>query len=55
MQGYGAIAGEPALGPVAFPHRNSAMADPLATLGHHWMDSTHITFGVLTRAWWAGG
>jgi hypothetical protein len=48
VQGYGAIAGEPALGPVAFPHRNSALADPLAALGHHWMDSTHITFGVLT-------
>jgi hypothetical protein len=24
------------------------MADPLATLGHHWLDSTHISFGVLT-------
>jgi len=48
LQGYAAIAGEPALGPVAFPHRASALADPLATLGHHWLDSTHITFGVLT-------
>jgi len=48
LQGYGAIAGEPALGPVAFPHRASALADPLATLGHHWLDSTHITFGVVT-------
>jgi hypothetical protein len=48
VQGYAALAGEPALGPVAFPHRASAMADPLATLGHHWLDSTHISFGVLT-------
>jgi len=48
VQGYAALAGEPALGPVAFPHRASAMADPLAPLGHHWLDSSHISFGVLT-------
>jgi hypothetical protein len=48
LQGYAALSGEPALGPVAFPHRASAMADPLATLGHHWLDSTHISFGVFT-------
>ncbi|HKE16410.1 MAG TPA: hypothetical protein VKB80_16170 [Kofleriaceae bacterium] len=47
---YGAPAGEPALGPVAFPHRRSASADPLAVLGHHWEDSSHISFGVLTAA-----
>jgi hypothetical protein len=40
--------GEPAIGPVAFPHRSSAASDPLAPLGHHWQDATHITFGVLT-------
>lgn len=45
---YGALAGEPALGPVAFPHRVSAMGDPLAPLSHHWLDSTHITYGVAT-------
>ena len=45
---YGGPAGEPALGPVAFPHRRSASADPLAVLAHHWQDSTHISFGVLT-------
>lgn len=45
---YAAPAGEPALGPVAFPHRASAWYDPLAALGHHWQDSTHISFGVLT-------
>jgi hypothetical protein len=47
---YVAPAGEPALGPVAFPHRGSAALDPLATLGHHWVDSTHISFGVVTGA-----
>jgi hypothetical protein len=45
---YGGPAGEPALGPVAFPHRPSAMQAPLAPLGHHWLDSSHITFGVVT-------
>ena len=45
---YAAPAGEPALGPVAFPHRMSAWYDPLAVLGHHWQDATHISFGVLT-------
>ncbi|HEX7836207.1 MAG TPA: hypothetical protein VF469_02025, partial [Kofleriaceae bacterium] len=45
---YAAPAGEPAIGPPAFPHRVTAMADPLAPIGHHWEDSTHISFGVLT-------
>ena len=45
---YVAPVGEPALGPVAFPHRPSAAADPLAPLGHHWQDATHITYGVIT-------
>jgi hypothetical protein len=48
LQLYVAPAGEPALGPVAFPHRYSASADPFATLSHHWQDSTHISFGVIT-------
>jgi hypothetical protein len=48
LQVYGGPAAEPALGPSAFPHRQSASADPLAPLGHHWQDSTHITFGVVT-------
>ncbi|GAC1306331.1 MAG: hypothetical protein NVSMB19_18380 [Vulcanimicrobiaceae bacterium] len=45
---YAGYPGEPALGPPAFMHRLIAydMAD--APLGHHWQDSTHITFGVLT-------
>jgi hypothetical protein len=45
---YVAPVGDPAIGPVAFPHRSSAASDPLAPLGHHWDDATHITFGVLT-------
>jgi hypothetical protein len=48
VQLYAALAGEPALGPVAFPHRWSAMANPLAPISHHWFDGTHVTFGVLT-------
>ena len=48
VQIYAAPVGEPALGPVAFPHRLSAFSDPLAPLGHHWQDSTHISFGVFT-------
>ncbi|MBS1818434.1 MAG: hypothetical protein JSU08_10920 [Acidobacteria bacterium] len=44
----GAVAGEPALGPVAFMHRASAAAIPFAPLGHHTFDSTHVAFGVAT-------
>lgn len=45
---YAAPSGEPALGPVAFMHRPSAMDDPVAPIGHHWQDATHISFGVVT-------
>src|SRR5213596_3878891 len=45
---YVAPVGEPAVGPVAFPHRPSAADDPLAPISHHWQDGTHITFGVVT-------
>jgi hypothetical protein len=45
---YIAPAGEPALGPPAFPHRMSAMDNPAAPSSHHWIDSTHISFGALT-------
>jgi hypothetical protein len=45
---YAAIAGEPALGPPAFMHRFSGLDDPAAPLTHHWLDSTHVTYGVLT-------
>lgn len=45
---YVAYPGEPALGAVAFMHRPSASYDPDAPLSHHWVDATHITFGVAT-------
>jgi hypothetical protein len=46
----GGPVGEPALGPVAFMHRASAAEYPLASLGHHTFDSSHIAFGVITAA-----
>jgi len=45
---YVAPSGEPAIGPAAFPHRFTSMANPFAPLSHHWQDSTHISFGVVT-------
>lgn len=45
---YGGLPGEPALGPPAFMHRTSGMDNPEAPISHHWLDSTHITFGVIT-------
>jgi hypothetical protein len=45
---YYGVTGDPALGPVAYPHRASAMEIPQATLGHHWEDSTHIASNVVT-------
>ncbi|MGH8129667.1 MAG: hypothetical protein ACRES3_02300 [Steroidobacteraceae bacterium] len=48
---YVALPGEPAFGPPAFMHRLPAMASPEAPITHHWLDSTHITFGVLTAGW----
>src|SRR5215831_16715896 len=46
----GGPVGEPALGPVAFMHRESAADNPTAPLGHHTFDSTHIAFGVVSAA-----
>ena len=45
---YGGLPGEPAFGPPAFMHRESIMDSPEAPISHHWLDSTHISFGVLT-------
>jgi hypothetical protein len=45
---YFAPVGDPALGPVAFPHRASAMEMPQAPISHHWQDSTHIADEVVT-------
>jgi hypothetical protein len=45
---YAGYPGEPALGPPAYMHRASGMDIPLAPITHHWLDSTHIAFGVVT-------
>jgi hypothetical protein len=45
---YGAPMGDPAMGPVAYPHRVSSSEDPIAPLGHHLQDSTHIAGDVVT-------
>jgi hypothetical protein len=45
---YAGLPGEPALGPPMYLHRTSGMNNPDAPIGHHWQDSTHITFGVVT-------
>ncbi len=45
---YGGPVGEPAIGPSAFMHRQSARYNPEAPITHHWFDSTHITYGVAT-------
>jgi hypothetical protein len=52
---YAGYPGEPALGPVAFMHRPSALDNPDAPLSHHWIDATHITFGVATLGFRYGG
>lgn len=49
---YVGYPGEPALGPATFMMRRlSGMNNPEAPLGHHWLDSTHITFGVATAGY----
>ena len=48
---YGGPVGEPALGPSAFMHRGSARYLPLSPITHHWFDSTHITYGVVTAGY----
>ena len=45
---YAALPGEPALGPPAFMHRASGARIPEAPISHHWLDSTHISMGVVT-------
>lgn len=48
VEAYFAPVGDPALGPVAFPHRASAADLPQAPISHHWQDSTHIADEVVT-------
>src|SRR5262249_708845 len=45
---YFAPMGDPAMGPTAYPHRASASENPIAPLGHHLQDSTHIADDVIT-------
>ncbi len=45
---YGGLPAEPAFGPPAFMHREAVMDSPEAPITHHWLDSTHIAFGVVT-------
>jgi hypothetical protein len=45
---YAGLPGEPAFGPPAFMHRMSILDSPEAPISHHWLDSTHISFGVVT-------
>src|SRR5579864_8661984 len=45
---YAAPVGDPAMGPSAYAHRASASEDPVASLGHHLQDSTHIANDVVT-------
>jgi hypothetical protein len=45
---YAALPGEPAFGPPAFMHREAILDSPEAPISHHWLDSTHISFGVVT-------
>ena len=47
--------GEPALGPTAYMHRVSGLDDPATPITHHWLDSTHVTFGVATLGVVHGG
>ncbi|HEY0104657.1 MAG TPA: hypothetical protein VGB91_01140 [Rhizomicrobium sp.] len=51
---YAGYPGEPALGPAAFMHRASSEDMPAAPITHHWLDSTHITFGVVTAGYVRG-
>ena len=50
----GGLVGTPAFGPVVFMHRPSASDSPSAPLAHHYLDSMHITPGVLTAGATAG-
>lgn len=40
--------GEPVLGPPGYTYRASARFNPIGRMTHHWWDSTHVAFGVVT-------
>lgn len=45
---YFGLPGEPALGPPVYMHRFSGEEFPVAPITHHWLDSSHITYGAAT-------
>ncbi|MCA1653134.1 MAG: hypothetical protein LC656_02795 [Sphingomonadales bacterium] len=45
---YAGLPGEPAFGPPAYLHREAIEDSPEAPITHHWLDSTHVTEGVIT-------
>lgn len=55
MTALGAAVGAPAIGPPTFMHRPSAIENPQSPLGHHHLDSLHITPGVLTLGFFRQG
>ena len=48
------LVGSPALGPTPFMHRSSARNNPQVPITHHFIDSSHISAGVLTAGVQAG-
>lgn len=58
-QVYLAAAGEPAIGVPGYPHRASALRNPVGPISHHWLESTSafgvVTFGVHNQRWKAEG
>lgn len=48
---YAALPGEPAIGPPVYIMRFSSEYIPETPITHHWVDSTHITFGVITAGY----
>ncbi len=51
---YVAAVGAPPIGPAPFMHRASGEDIPHAPIGHHFLDSTHITYGVVTVGFTTG-
>ena len=47
-QVYAGLAGEPALGPPGYPHRVSALVNPIGPITYQWLDATHVSFGLVT-------
>lgn len=52
---YAGFPGDPAVGPPTFMRRFSAMENPEAPIGYHWIDSTHVSHGVVTAGITRGG